>query len=341
MQLHELITELCSLPAPSGFEEKAFERLSELLSPYVDEICSDAIGNLIAVKRCNKPHAKSLMLNAHMDEVGLIVTGHEKGFLRFSNLGGIDSRMLPARELKILTEPPSYGVIDTMPPHTLSNEDKEKSIDAKKLFIDIGMSQDEAVKRVPLGTPAVFLGGCDRFADNHICGKSLDDRACVAILVKTMEALANAELSADIYLLISTQEELGMRGAVTGTFGIEPDYAVTVDVTHAATPDSKKGQTMEMGKGPAIGIGPNMDRKLTQRLLNIAKDKRISYQSEVMGGCTGTDGWVIQVSRTGVAVALASLPIKYMHSPVELMDLADAQDLVSLLTELAVSFGEE
>ncbi len=341
MQLHELITELCSLPAPSGFEEKAFERLSELLSPYVDEIRSDVIGNLIAVKRCNKPHARSLMLNAHMDEIGLIVTGHEKGFLRFSTIGGIDSRMLPARELKILTEPPVYGVIDTMPPHTLSNDEKEKSIDAKKLFIDIGMSQDEAVKHVPLGTPAVFLGGCDLFADNHICGKSLDDRACVAILVKTMEALADAELSADIYLLISTQEELGMRGAVTGTYGIEPDYAVTVDVTHAATPDSKKGQTMEMSKGPAIGIGPNMDRKLTQRLLNIAKDKDIPYQSEVMGGCTGTDGWVIQVSRTGVAVALASLPIKYMHSPVELMDLADAQAIVSLLTELAVSLGEE
>ncbi len=341
MQLYDMITELCSISAPSGFEEKAFACVSELLSPYVDEIRTDVMGNLIAVKRCGQPKAKSLMLNAHMDEIGLIVTGYEKGFLRFSNLGGIDPRMLPARELKILTEPPIFGVIDTMPPHTLSDEDKEKSIDAKKLFIDAGLSDEEAKRRVPLGTPVVFAGGCERFTENRICGKSLDDRACVAILIKTMEALSESALHADIFLLISTQEELGMRGAVTGTFGIEPDCAVTVDVTHAATPDSKKGQTMEMGKGAAIGVGPNMNRTLSQKMLEIADNNGIPHQLEVLGGSSGTDGWVIQISRAGVATALASLPIKYMHSPVEQMDISDAEAIVRLLTGFAASFGEE
>ena len=341
MQLHDLITDLCAISAPSGFEDRAFTRIAELISPFVDEVKTDVMGNLIAVKKCGRPNAKKLMLNAHMDEIGLIVTGYEKGFLRFSSLGGIDSRMLPARELKILTDPPVYGVIDTMPPHVLESGEQDKSIDAKKLFIDVGLSDEEARRSIPLGTPVVFAGGSETLSESRICGKALDDRACVAVLIKTMERLKDKALDIDVYCLISSQEEVGTRGAVTGTFSIEPDFAVTVDVTHAATPDSKRGQTMEMGKGAAIGVGPNMDRNLTSLLFRLADEKDIPCQTEVMGGNTGTDGWVIQVSRTGVSTALASLPIKYMHSPVELMDVSDGDAIVKLLTELAAALKEE
>lgn len=341
MELHQLITELCSLPSPSGFEGPAFRRISELAAPFTDSIETDPLGNLIAWKRCGRPGASVLMLNAHMDEIGLIVTGYEKGFLRFSSLGGVDPRMLPARELKILTDPPIYGVIDTMPPHALSAEDSDKSIDPGKLFIDAGLEEDEAEKLVPLGTPVVFAGGCDRFGENRICGKSLDDRSCAAILLKVLENLSSRALGVDICLLISAQEELGTRGAFTGAFSVQPDFAVTVDVTHAATPDSKKGETREMGKGAAIGVGPNMHRGLTGRLFDIAGEMALPHQTEVMSGNTGTDAWAIQVSRSGVATAVVSLPIKYMHSPVELMDLADAEAIVSLLTELASRLGEE
>lgn len=340
MLLHEMITDLCAVSAPSGFEERAFERISALISPFSDEVKTDAMGNLIAIKKCGKPNAKKLMLNAHMDEIGFIITGYEKGFLRFSPLGGIDPRMLPARELKILTDPPIFGVIDTMPPHTLENGEQDKTIDMKKLYIDAGLSDEEARRAVPLGTPVVFAGGCESFSESRICGKSLDDRACVAILIKTMERLRDRQLDIDVFCLISTQEEVGTRGAVTGTFSIEPDFAVTVDVTHAATPDSKKGQTMEMGKGAAIGVGPNMDRGITGLLFRLAEEKEIPCQTEVMGGNTGTDGWVIQVSRTGVSTALTSLPIKYMHSPVELMDVSDAEAIVKLLAELAAALKE-
>lgn len=341
MELHQLITELCSLQSPSGFEGPAFRRVSELVSPFTDSIETDPMGNLIAWKHCGRPGAQVLMLNAHMDEIGLIVTGYEKGFLRFSSLGGVDPRMLPARELIVLTEPPIYGIVDTMPPHALSAEDSDKSIDLSKLFIDAGLSQEEAERLVPLGTPVVFAGGCERFGESRICGKSLDDRSCVAILVKVMENLSARALGVDLCLLISTQEELGTRGAFTGAYAAEPDFAVTVDVTHAATPDSKKGETLEMGKGAAIGVGPNMHRGLTARLFDAAKDKDIPHQTEVMSGNTGTDAWAIQVSRSGVATAIVSLPVKYMHSPVELMDLSDAQAIVSLLTELASRLGEE
>lgn len=342
MQLKDLIFDLCDLPAPSGYEERAFARVSELLAPYVDEVKTDAMGNLMAVKRCGKANAKKLMLDAHMDEIGMIVTDIDKsGFLRFGNLGGIDPRMLPAREVKLLTDPPLRGIIDTMPPHALKAEDMDKSIDAKKLFIDVGLSAEKAKELIPLGTPAVFAGSAECFGEHEICSKALDDRSCVAIIIKIMEALSSRDVGLDVYCLISTQEELGMRGAITGAYAISPDYAVALDVTHAATPDSKKGETMEMNKGAAIGVGPNMNRALTKMLFDIAKEQAIPVQTEVMGGCTGTNGWVIQVSREGVATALASLPVKYMHSPVETMDIRDAEAIIKLVTELAVQLGQE
>lgn len=341
MLLKEIIIDLCGLAAPAGFEERAFSRVKELLSPYVDEITTDPMGNLIAVKKCGKPNAKKLMFDAHMDEIGMIITGIEKGFLRFSNIGGIDPRMLPAREIKILTEPPIFGVIDTMPPHALSDEEMDKSISADKLFIDIGFNEEEAKKRVPLGTPAVFAGGVEELSDKVICGKALDDRSCVAIIIKVMEYLSTKDLSVDLYCLISTQEELGTRGAVTGTYGINPDYAIALDVTFAATPDSKKGEALDMRKGAAIGIGPSMNRSITNALIKTAEEKEIPYQFEVMGGNSGTNGWVIQVCREGVSTGVVSLPIKYMHSPVETMDLDDAEAIIHLLTEFTLNIGED
>ena len=341
MLLKEMIIELCGLAAPAGFEERAFSRVKELLSPYVDEVKTDSMGNLIAVKKCGKPNAKKLMFDAHMDEIGFIVTGIEKGFLRFSKIGGVDPRMLPAREIKVLTEPPIFGVIDTMPPHALSDDDMDKAIGLDKLFIDIGMSEEEAKNRVPLGTPAVYASGVDEISENVICGKALDDRSCVAIIIKVMELLWDKELNADIYCLISTQEELGTRGAITGTYGINPDYAVALDVTFASTPDSKKGEALEMRKGAAIGVGPNMSRGITNSLISIAEEKNIPYQLEVMSGSSGTDGWVIQVCREGVCTGVVSLPIKYMHSPVETMDLSDADAIVNLLTEFTLKISDD
>lgn len=341
MLLKDMIIDLCKLSAPAGFEERAFNRASELLAPYVDEIRTDALGNLIAVKRCGKPGAKTLMFDAHMDEIGFIITGTEKGFLRFSNIGGVDPRMLPTREIKVLTDPPIFGVIDTLPPHALSDEDMDKSIDPKKLFIDVGLSEAEAIKRVPLGTPAVFAGGVEELSENVLCGKSLDDRSCVAIIIKVMEALAEKESNVDLFCLFSTQEELGTRGAITGVHGIYPDYAIALDVTFASTPDSKKSQTLDMRKGAAIGVGPSMNRNITNALIRTAEEKDIPYQLEIMGGDSGTNGWVIQICRAGVTTGIVSLPIRYMHSPVETMAVSDAEAIVHLLTEFTLKLGQD
>lgn len=334
MKLKELIMALSAISGPSGFENAVADKAAELLSPYVDEIKRDVMGNLIAIRRCGKPGAKTVMLDAHMDEIGFVVSGYDKGFLRFANLGGIDPRMLPAREVKILTPEPLYGVIDTLPPHVLDSEDMDKTIDAKKLCIDVGLTEKEAKERVPLGTPAVFAGGCRELGENVLCGKAMDDRACMAVIIRTMEHLRECELNVDLVCLIAVQEELGLRGAVTGAFAVNPDYAVTLDVTHAYTPDVKKTDTlvMKMGGGAAIATGPNMNRNMTEAIIAAAKDKKIDYQVEVIPGQSGTNAWAIQVSREGVATALISIPLKYMHSPVETMDLNDGRSAVKILT---------
>lgn len=331
---------LCSVPGPSGFEDAARELITEKLQSFCDEVRTDAMGNIIAMRRSRAEGAKTLLLDAHMDEIGFIVTGHENGYLRFSTLGGIDARMLPAAEVKLLTAEPSYGVIDVMPVHALSKEDMDKALDAEKLFIDVGMSQNEAVEKIPVGTPGVYACSASRLGEGSICGKSLDDRACAAIIIKAMEAVRDDDLGVNVCCLISTQEEVGMRGAIAGAFGVHPDYAIAIDVTHGATPDAPKHKTLEMGKGAAIGLGPNCTRRLTDEIVAVAEEEKLPYQFEVMSGCSGTNGWAIQVSREGVATAIVSLPIKYMHSPIETMRIEDGENIVRLLAAFIRRAGE-
>ena len=330
MELKELTIELCSLAGPSGFETAVYDYIADYVRPFADEVRTDALGNLMAVKRCGKPGAKTVLLDAHMDEIGLIVTAVEDGFLKFATLGGVDPRMLPAREVKVLTEPPLFGVIDTMPVHVLKDEDMDKSVPADKLTIDVGLSQEEAERLIPPGTPAVFAAGCEELGRGRLCGKALDDRSCAAILLKAFEDLSSRDLPADVALLISTQEEVGGRGAMTGAWNIAPDYAVVVDVTHAKTPDAKD-VTTDLGKGAAIGIGPNMNRAMTKRLFELAAAREIPCQPEVCPGRSGTNAEEIQVSRAGVATALISLPIKYMHPPLETALTADMESVRRLI----------
>jgi putative aminopeptidase FrvX len=340
LDLDELIRRLCAASGPSGSEEGARDTAAELLRPFVDELQTDALGNLIAIRRCGLKGAPRILLDAHLDEVGLIVTGCERGFLRFASLGGVDARMLPAREVVVLTDEPMRGVIDTLPVHILSAEEMEKAIEPEKLRIDVGLSAEACDARVPPGTPVVFAGGCEKLSGDVFSGKALDDRACVAILIRVMERLKDTPLRADICCLLAAQEELGMRGAAVGAFSAEPALAIALDATHARTPDAKKGETLPMGQGAAIGVGPNMNRRVTEELIALAKDKGIPYQIEVLRGNSGTDAWPIQVSRSGIPTALVSLPVKYMHSPVETMSLRDAESMTALVTAYIEQYGK-
>ena len=341
MDMRNALERLCSQCAPSGFERPAAEVAAELLRPFVDEVSIDRMGNVIGVRRCGREDASRLLLDAGDFEHVLIIDAIEDGFLRFRSIGGVDPRMLPDRELTILTEPPMFGVVACLPPHVLKKADSDKALSMDKLFIDIGMSQEEAEKAVPVGTPVVYRGSCFPLGEGQMCGKSMDDRACFVTLLRAAELLKDKELDVDLYIMGSTREEVSGAGAKAGTFAIDPDYCVAVDVTHGRTPDGPKDRSCELFGGPAIGIGPNMTGWMTRRMKAKAKENQIPWQPEVMAGHTGTNGWHMQISREGVATSVISLPLKYMHTPIEVLALEDMESVARLLAAFTEGLGEE
>ena len=338
MKIEEILRALCGVGAPSGFERPAVLAARELLEPLVDEIWIDRLGSLVGVRRCGKPGAKKLLLDAHLDEVGLVVTGIKDGFLRFK-ANGVDVRMLPDREVTILTQPPILGVVACLPPHVLSAEEREKAPEIKDLYVDTGLSQEEAERRIPVGTPMVYRTDFTALGERQLCAKAMDDRACFAALLRTAELLRDQELDVDLYIVGSACEETGGVGARVLAQGLSPDFCVAVDVTHGKTPDSPKEGAFVMGGGPVVGIGPNMARWMVRRLLDEAEKLGLAVQKEVMEGSSGTNGWELQIANEGIATAVLSIPERYMHTPVEVVHRQDLEDTAKLLAAFVESLG--
>ena len=334
--MRQALERLCACTAPSGFEAPAAAAAAELLRTLVDEVSIDRMGSVLGVRRSKAPNAPKLLLDAHLDEIGLIVTGIEEGFLRFRSIGGVDPRMLPGRELTVLAPTPLRGLVACP-----SGGDGDKSVPIPELYVDVGLSQAEAEKAVPIGTPMVYRAGCFPLGEDQICGKAMDDRSCFVTLLRAAELLRDRELDVELWLLGSTREEISGAGAVTGTWSVAPDFCVAVDVTHGRTPDGPADKTFELGGGPAIGVGPNMTRWMTERMLSKAREQGIPYQLEVMSGHTGTNGWEMQISREGVATSVLSLPLKYMHTPVEVLSLSDMEQTARLLAAFVENLGKE
>ena len=334
--MRQALERLCTCTAPSGFEGPAAAVAAELLRPLVDEVSIDRMGNVLGVRRSKTPGAPKLLLDAHLDEIGLIVTGVEDGFLRFRSIGGVDPRMLPGRELVVLTDPPLRGLVACP-----AGGDEDKSVPLNELYVDVGLSQEEAERAVPVGTPMVYRAGCFPLGEDQMCGKSMDDRACFVTLLRAAELLRDKELDVELHILGSTREEVSGAGAVVGTWAVAPDFCVAVDVTHGKTPDGPADKTFALGGGPAIGVGPNMTRWMTERMIDKAKEHGIPYQMEIMSGHTGTNGWEMQISREGVATSVLSLPLKYMHTPVETLSLADMEGVAQLLAAFVEHLGKE
>lgn len=341
LDYQHVLSRLCGLSAPSGFEASAALEARRMLAPFVDEVSIDRLGSVLGVRRCGKENAPRLLLDAHLDEIGFIVTGHEDGFLRFATLGGVDPRMLPDREVTIMTDPPIYGVVACLPPHVQSGEDMDKSVPVSDSYIDVGLDQEEAQKRIPIGTPITFRGGCFRLGEELLCGKAMDDRACFAILLDAAAQLKEKELDVDLFILGSTQEETSSAGAVTAAYGAAPQMCIAVDVTHGSTPDGQKDKTFPLGEGPVIGVGPNCTRWMSDKLLNLGKELDIPTQMEVMSGHSGTNAWPLQISREGVATAVLSLPLRYMHTPVEVCAREDMENTAKLLAAFVERLGKE
>ena len=292
MSYFDDVSGLCQTPGPSGFEDPAAEKAARLLAPLVDELKVDRLGSVIGVRRCGKPGAKKVLLDAHLDEVGLIVTGHKEGFLQMRTLGGIDPRVLADRELTVLSDPPMLGVVAVKPPHIMAAGEADDAVPIRDLWLDVGLTQEQAEKAAPVGTPIVYREETFRLGESLIAGKSLDDRSCFAILLRTLELLKGEELDVDVAVLGSCFEETSGDGALVATFAQDPDCAIAVDVTFAKTHDDKD-TGFELGSGPAVGIGPNCARWMVSLLKKAAAEAGAVYLStcqELYASCVELQG---------------------------------------------------
>ena len=333
MDILSIINKLSEHPSPSGFELRASARCANLMSRFFENTDIDKLGNVYGIRKCGKRKAKCLLLDAHMDEIGLIVTGSRDGFLTFSTLGGVDPRILPAGEVTVLSDPPRQGIITASPPHLQTAKEMENSLSIEDLYIDIGEMPDAGIA---VGTPVVFNSYPVKLRENYISARALDDRASLAAILRAIEMLKGKKLAFDIVVSATVQEEVGCRGATVAGYTINPDWAVVVDVTHATTPGADKSSVFDAGSGVCIGVGPNMTRKMSDTLISIAKDKKISHAIEVCSGNSGTNAWSLQTVREGIATGLLSIPLKYMHTPVETVKKNDIESTAKLIYEFVL-----
>lgn len=339
MDIRETLAALCGCDGPAGREGPVADLARSLLAPLVDEVYQDKFGNVIGVRRCGRENAPRVVLDAHLDEVGLVITGAKEGFLSFRAVGGIDPRMLPDREVTILSQPPRFGLVAVLPPHVQQAGEGDKSLPLSDLWIDAGLTQKEGEALV--GTFAVPRGPFRALLGERVSAKALDDRAGFGALLRTAELLQGTDLDVDLYFMGSCREEVNGSGALTGAFSLAPHCFVAVDVTHARTPDGPKEGTFPAGEGTVIGIGPNITRWMSQRLIAKAEGHGIPWAPEVMTGHSGTNAWRVQTAREGIATAVVSLPLKYMHSPVETLDLTDLEATASLLAAFVQDLSAE
>ncbi len=331
--MKEILKTLSDMRAISGQEYRITDEIAAMFRPYADEVSIDRLGSVIAVKRCGKKNAKKVMIEAHCDEIGLMVSGiDERGFLSFINIGGVDPRILPSAEVVVHGKKELIGVIGAKPPHLQESGEQDKSAKIKDMAIDVGLDGKDAKSLVSIGDPVTLRQSCWELLGGQISGKTLDDRAGAAALLAVMRALEKEKLAVDVYAVAAVQEEVGCRGAKTAAYGIMPDLAVAVDVCHGITPDNSEN-AFENGSGTVISLGPNIHPKIAKRLIKTAKKHDIKMSIDVDGGDTGTDAWVIQVAGNGIPTALLSIPLKYMHTSVETVSADDVKATAALLEQ--------
>ncbi len=339
MTVKEFLTTLSLAPGVSGFEDGVAAIVEAAWAGLACEVRRDSLGNVIALRRGSGGtggRPLKVMLAAHLDEVGLIVTRIDRdGFLRFAGVQRPDFRQLLGKEVTVHGRRDLPGVIGHPPPHLLSPEDLRKLPKPEDLFIDVGLTAAEAAELAAVGDPVTFRSGLWELKGGLLAGKALDDRCGVAVLYECLRELGRSRPAADVYAVATVQEEVGLRGAVVGAYGVEPDLAIAVDVGFGDTPGVPEHLTWPLGKGPVIAVGANVHPILYRDLTALARELDIPYQVEAAPGPTGTDAWAMQVARTGVPTALLSIPCRYMHSVVETIALADVTRAGRLLARFA------
>lgn len=331
MDIKNTVVMLSEAAGASGDESMAAELALDMLKKY----CPDAEiknGNVIGKFGEFNESLPSLVLDAHIDQIGMIVTYiTDEGFVKIGNLGGIDRRLLPAQQVVIHGKRDIKGVICSVPPHLSSG--KNEVISFSDAAVDTGMTKSELEEIISYGDTITFDVKCRNLIGSRITGGALDDRCGVASILYALELLKDQKIAYNVTVIFSAQEELGERGAAIGAFEINPDIAIAVDVSFAFAKGENEQKCGYLGKGPMIGISPSLSKEISHKLIDTAKNSKIPYQLEVMNGLTSTNADRYSVNREGAESCTVSIPLRNMHTPVEVIDISDVEFTGKLLAE--------
>lgn len=324
--MKEILKQLTEAFGPSGFETEVTELIKTMVTNHVDEIQTDVMGNLIAIKKGSE-NGRKIMFAAHTDEIGIVVTHiDDKGFLRFANIGGLGISTLVGNRVRF-----ANGTIGAI--YHEKGDWKELSLD--KLYVDIGAeSKEEALEKVQVGEFGIFHR---EFTDlgNRLIAKSMDDRVGCAVLIDALKKIENPKNT--LYFVFTTQEEVGLRGARTAAYGIEPDLGIALDVTLTGDMPEARRMSVSLGEGAAIKVKDSsliVHPKVKELLVKLAKENNIPYQMEVLEA-GGTDAGAIHLTKAGIPSGTISIPTRYVHSPSEMVDIRDVEACVDLVVALA------
>jgi endoglucanase len=340
-ELKTLLAAFADAPGISGYENDVSALLRKELEPLVDEVTVDIMGNVVGTRRGDGP---SVMIAAHMDEIGLMVKYvDEQGFLRFVPIGGwFDPMLLGQRVTLHGREGKVTGVIGTKPPHILDEEERKRGFKIKDMFIDVGAKSAEEVAAlgVEIGCPVTVERSLTTLANDFVTGKAFDDRAGVVMMVAAMKRLKDSDVKATVYAVGTVQEEVGLKGARTSSYHLEPDAALVSEVTipgdHPGV--SKEQRHVVLGKGPVVtvadadGRGILVQRKVLDWVRGAAEQAQVPYQLDVGSGGT-TDATSIHLTKRGIPTGVISVPTRYLHSPIEVLSLADLDQSAQLIAE--------
>ena len=324
----------------SGYEMEVADMIIPVFKEYACDVRTDALGNVIAkLTGCEEQEGTrpKVMLAGHMDEIPMLVKQiDERGFIRF-HAQGFDQRTLPSQEVVVHGKEKLIGIIGAKPPHLVPLAERTKAIKIEDMTIDLGLSVDKVRELVQVGDPITINRRSMELKGNRIAGKAQDDRMGVAVILECFKQLKKLRFNAEVYGVATVQEEVGLRGATTATYGIVPDIGIAIDVCHGEMPGVSEFDSIAMGKGPEVSFGANIHPKVFERLVQVAKENNIAIHTDPTPAATGTDAWAMQVSRAGVATAVVSVQQRYMHTSVETLCYDDVVSAGRLLAYFIAS----
>lgn len=334
---YDFLKAIQETPSPSGFEQPVQRIVRKRMKPYADTIETDVHGNVIV--SLNPTGSPRVMLAGHCDQIGLMIKYiDDNGYLFFVSIGGIDPSVVPGSRVIIHTKNgPVDGVIGRKAVHLMKPEERGGKVDLREMWIDIGCkNRKEAEQVVSVGDPVTFRLEMSRLGNDFVTSPGFDNKSGTFVVMEALKLCSIRKIKCALFAVSTVQEEIGLRGARTSAYGVDPQVGIAVDVTHATDypdVDKRTNGDLKMGLGPVISTGPNINQKLEAMIVRAAKAKKIPYQMEAAPAGTGTDANAIQLNRAGVATALVSIPNRYMHTQVEIVSLTDLESAAKLIAE--------